>query len=118
MGGNPGNTMAITLSTDQVYASQGGGSQTFKFRDVAGSEASFKDFTEFRIFDVTNQRLLGTAEVPKNLIGGTSTSNQPATTTSSKIGLVPTAENSNQIASAPSGSTIGFGFLLAYFLFF
>jgi hypothetical protein len=121
MGAKAGDSVAITLSMDQVYASQGGGSQKFQFRSDAGAQASFKDFTEFRIFDVTNQLLLGTAEVPKNLISGTPTSNnptKPAQTTVSQASSVPTVDNSNQIASAPSGSMIGLGFLLAYILLF
>jgi hypothetical protein len=121
MGGNGSDPMAITLSMDQLLPSVGGGSQTFKFRSDAGAQASFKDFTEFRIFDWTNQVVLGVAEVPKNLKGASpappTNPTQPAQSTSAQSSSAPTLDVGNQ-ASSPSGSTIGLNFLLAYILFF
>ena len=122
MGANASDPMAITLSMDPVNAAVGGGSQTFKFRSDAGAEASFKDFTEFRIFYVTNQVVLGTAEVPKNLKGvspSPSNPTKPAQTTSAQTASSSTPTNDiRSRASSPSGPTIGLVSLLAYILLF
>ena len=58
---------AITLSDATINPSAGGGEQTFKFRDAAGSRVSFRDFDQFRLFDEESQVLIATAQVPSDL---------------------------------------------------
>lgn len=43
------------------------GSQTFKFRDVAGAQVSFRDFDQFRLFDEEAKVLVATAKVPSDV---------------------------------------------------
>lgn len=128
-GGNVGNADGITLSDDNINPSAGAGSQTFKFRSVAGSPASFKDFNEFRIFDDVSKQLIGVATVPSDLFTRTSTSAQktptqtnigsttaPSQSTTSSQSPSPSALQNSSARSASCMLSVGVG--LAYFLFF
>ena len=70
---------AITLSDTTINPSAGGGEQTFKFRDAAGSRVSFRDFDQFRLFDEESQVLIATAQVPSDLAArpGTASNTKP-----------------------------------------
>ena len=63
----------ITLSDDIIRPSASNGEQTFRFRDVAGAQVSFKDFNQFRLFDEDLKVLVATANVPANLTATTNT---------------------------------------------
>jgi hypothetical protein len=57
----------ITLSDDVINPSASKGEQTFKFRNVAGAQVSYRDFSEFRLFDLDTNLLIATAKIPSNL---------------------------------------------------
>ena len=64
MGSGPAG---ITVADDVVNPS---GGQTFTFRNVVGSEVSFRDFNQFRLFDDSTKTLIATAAVPASVLSG------------------------------------------------
>ena len=121
--GGIGTSLAgITLSDDLINPSNGGGSQTFKFRSAVGSEASLRDFNQFRIFDESTRTLIAVADVPPSLFtGGTPTSSTLAPT--SATSSVPTSSSSAAATSSikaansakPDSPLLG---ILAAFIYF
>ena len=129
-GGIGASTAGITVSDGAVSAS---GDQTFTFRNVVGSEVSFRDFDQFRLLEESTQTLIATAQVPAtlraNLVPGSTaktttgapsmaTTGRPMTTT----GGTPTGgtTKSNSVPTQPAASSaqmIGPGMLLLLLAF-
>jgi hypothetical protein len=100
MGSGPAG---ITVSDDAVTSAA---SQTFTFRNVVGSEVSFRDFNQFRLFDDSTKTVIATAEVPANVLSGTASTNGTSTATETKIAgpKSTVVGNGNYPTSRPSGT--------------
>ncbi|KAI9207444.1 uncharacterized protein BJ171DRAFT_565781 [Polychytrium aggregatum] len=104
-GGSPGSSVAITVSDDQVIQQVGNlDSPVFTLRSQPGSQASFSDFTELRIFavDPVNQ-LIATAQIRQV---ATSTSQQPPAPPSASQSNA-SGNKTNLIATQPPTSDSG-----------
>ncbi len=77
------NADGVTLSDDNINPSASNGEQTFKFRSVAGAQVSFRDFSEFRLFDQETKLLVATAKIPSNLTSAVTA--KPQATSSAEL---------------------------------
>ena len=89
-------------------------------RSVAGAQVSFRDFTQFRIFDTDNKVLIGVANVPSDLLtrgsngaGATGTTVTTGSTTATATGSLNAKSSSYQ----ETGSMLSFALLFAYAFF-
>jgi len=101
-GGKGADLLAINLSDTPVSASATPGEQTFVFRNAVGSEASFRDFDEFRLLDESTQTLIATAKVPAAINGALLTNTLPGKT---GTGPAPGAGAGSPAKTTPKTST-------------
>ncbi len=130
-GGIGASTAGITVSDGAVSSS---GDQTFTFRNVVGSEVSFRDFDQFRLLEESTQTLIATAQVPAtlraNLVPGSTaktTTRAPSMTATTGRSMTTTGgtntggtTKSNSVPTQPAASSaqmIGPGMLLLLIAF-
>ena len=109
MGSGPAG---ITVADDVVNHS---GGQTFTFRNVVGSEVSFRDFNQFRLFDDSTKTLIATAAVPASVLSGLGSStgtgsSGTGTTGSTGTGTTgSTGTGTGKGSSGPKSTGVGNG---------
>jgi hypothetical protein len=77
---NPNGAIRLADGTAQI-----GPPQTFEFVKTPGSWVSYYDFDQFRLFDTVSQTLIATANLPKTMAGGSSTSPASANNPSAPV---------------------------------
>lgn len=63
-GAKKGATDGILLTEDFVYSGDVASNRTYKFRTTAGAEASYYDFSQFRLFEKYTNTLIAVADLP------------------------------------------------------
>jgi hypothetical protein len=122
-GGNGNDPNGVTLSDTPVNPSAGGGTQSFSFRTTVGAAVSFKDFTEFRLFDEQSKILIAKAQVPANLQSGSgsepskTSSSATAGASSTKTTTTSQSVSVNKNSASSASSTIAMSILFILWAF-